>query len=248
MDSAGTVSEFSKWVPFFSESIWPIFFLFLIFVFKDQIGSAYIEILEAIKEGRPIKIGDWFSIGERTTISQLVANKQDMESGTFELTASDMSQNEDEVVKGSYEKLNRIQERIRLNPGIRIKVLEVKDNVNLFSTDMLKKYISTLGIRYVVFKTNDKFDGWIEASAFVAQLPLGELFKYNKLKIHIAGVLTDSIPKNENAISILKKMEEKNLDSLAVVENGKFLFMVSRGFILSKLMTKSLFKSNDKEK
>jgi hypothetical protein len=246
MDTAKTVSGFASWVPFFSELIWPLFFGILVFVFQKQIGTAYKEIINAIKEGRAVKFGNWIAIGERTTIGQLVGKKQDLEHRTYELTAIDMSQNEEDVVKGSAQKLSQIQERVRLNPGMRITVLSITNNVS-FYTEMLKKYISTLGVRYVVFKNYGKFDGWIEASTFVAQLPPNTAFSYQQLKSHINGIVMDKIPVNENAIKILKKMEEKNLDSLAVLENEKFLFMVSRGLILSKLMTRSLVEPSDSE-
>ena len=245
MQNQITASGIADWVPLFSELVWPIFVLVLILLFREQVGAAFRQVLAAVGEGRAVQIGDWLRIGEATTIDQLEAPNRETEPSSLDISVEHLGLDYGAATKGTATELQQLRGRLERNPGKRIEVLLITDRLS-YSTEMIKRYIATLGVRYLVFLSNGLFDGWIEASVFVLQLPDNdEHCMYRDLRNSIVGIADANVSREENVLNILRRMEEMNIESLAVVENGLFQFMVNRGTILSKLMTRSLVSTHE---
>lgn len=116
-----------------------------------------------------------------------------------------------------------------------------------YSVDLLKQYISTLGLRFVVFQRSGKFDGWISSSTFVAQLPEDkDTVDYNELRRRIIGVNEQTVLPNDSAKEVLGKMQELHFDSIPVVDIDKrWLFFANRGEILARLMTTIILEKQE---
>lgn len=234
------------WIPLFSKLVWPVVILLALIVFNKQVGEVYSEVVRAIKEGRGVKIGGFIELSERakaTNIQDLIGAR---------LTVDAVRGPSTEVVKGSMELLDRLKTQLPDFPNQRIDVMKIIDGPR-YSAKVIEQYITNLGVRYIVFEQQGKFDGWIDAGVFLAQLtaedrqrsPGGREFpyEYRQIKSITTGVTTDSVPPNASAKSILERMQEKHVDRVAVVsEDKKFKFIVERGDILGKLMTSLLLE------
>ena len=142
------------------------------------------------------------------------------------------------VRKGSVSQLITIQQELEKNPNKAINTLLLLDNIT-YSTQLIKDYVSTLGLKYAVFLKNGKFDGWMNTSILIAQLPENdEIRNYNNLKNNLVGIRQQKVAPTESAKQVLSKMQELHLESLPVVdENERWLFFTNQGEILSRLMT-----------
>lgn len=238
------MGEIKDWIPLFSKLVWPLFISLLILLFNDQVRGAFSQVIEAVAEGRSVQVGDWLKIGEKTSIAELSAKKGSEIGQSLDISVESVGGYQEFVEKSSYSVLERIQSQLRESPGRRIDVLAVTSSKR-YSSELLKSYITTLGIRFVVFQKNGEFDGWLEAGLFNSQLPgRDQLLSYATLRDHLLGVRTESVPSASSAIEVLKAMENVNAENIAVVDGGQFRFIADRGSILSKLMTASLLKQD----
>jgi CBS domain-containing protein len=145
------------------------------------------------------------------------------------------------VRKGSVSYLEKLQEELRLNPLRKIDTLLITDDIS-YSTDLIRKYIGTLGLRFVVFQRRDMFDGWINSTTFVAQISGNEgMMSYVNLRNSIIGIRTESVRSNATAKEVLQLMQELHVDSVPVLDtNDRWLFFANREEILARLMTSIL--------
>jgi CBS domain-containing protein len=142
------------------------------------------------------------------------------------------------IRKGSSSHLIKLQQKLRDNPLKTINTLLLPDRIT-YSVDLLKQYITTLGLRFVVFQQSGKFDGWIPASTFVAQLPEDrDTVEYAVLRDRIIGISKQTVSPNDSAKKVLGKMQELHIDFIPVVDTDqRWLFFANRGEILARLMT-----------
>lgn len=234
------------WVPLFSKLVWPVLLLLAVIVFNKQAGEVYSEVIRAIKEGRGVKIGSFLELSERakaTNIQELAGSK---------VTLDAVRGPSAEVVKGSMGLLQQLKTQLQRSPNQRIEVLKIVDGPR-YSAKVIEQYITTLGVRYVVFERQGQFDGWIDAGVFLAQLtsedrqrsgPGQEFpYEYSQIRSIVTGVTTDSVPPDTSAKDVLERMQEKHVDRMAVVSGDKkFKFIVEREDILGKLMTSLLLE------
>jgi CBS domain-containing protein len=223
------------WIPLANKLVWPIFIVLLLLIFQSQVRQIYEVLLDAMKAGRSIKVGGFLELGELakdTQISQLSFDNISIEGvGGFEGV----------VRKGSVSYLEKLQEELRLNPSRKIDTLLITDDIS-YSTDLVRKYIGTLGLRFVVFQKRDRFDGWINSTTFVAQISGNEgMMPYVDLRNSIIGIRTDSVRSNATAKEVLQLMQELHVDSVPVLDtNDRWLFFANREEILARLMTSIL--------
>lgn len=138
--------------------------------------------------------------------------------------------------KGSAEVLQEVQARLRSSKGERIDVIEIVPGKS-YNGKLLQQYISLLGARFIIFQ-GSKLDGWMDASSFAAQLLPFRNYDYQQLLENTVGVSDDFARKNSTAMVVLNMMQKVHLDNLAVVDDKRrFMFMVSRQDILSKVVT-----------
>jgi len=200
--ATGVVAALEPWVPVYEGLVWPVFILALIAFFTPQVKDFIKGIYDAVvHQGRPIEIAQIFKLGggrptEGLTTPPISAN---------DLSVADLPM-EGFVEKGSRESLTRLQEQLK--KGRSFNMLVLSDN-HRYSRPLLREYVTTLGMRFVVFvKGQDwQFDGWIQAGLFAAQMPNLEIerrqitegdvedamISYDRLKISVAGVRSDAI-------------------------------------------------------
>ena len=236
-------------MPFLTEMIWPIFIIFIILIFKEQISSFVDVIKIAVKSGRSLSIGDWVTIGESTSIQDVEDQYGTQLNIGSDIPMEAVEEYEMHIQKGSSEFLNQAKARLRADPSLHFDVLLVKDNM-IYSNKVLDRYINSLGIKYVVFINNNHFEGWIDARIFNSQLPPPDTectYSYDSLKAEITGIRIDQVSSQESAIDVLRKMTLTSLSSLAVIEGTTFRFMTSREAILSKIVTAALLINQRQE-
>jgi CBS domain-containing protein len=235
---------FSDWIPLLTKLVWPLLIVLALIIFNKQVNEIYSVVMQGMKEGRNVEIGGFLKLGEAASTTEI---------STFssqEIPIESLGEGGGAVVrKGDESHLSRLQNELMENPNKVINTLTIPDNIRRFSTDMIKKYISTLGLKYVVFLQGNKFDGWIMASNMAAQLPDYDATpEYFLLRSMFVGIKQDKVLPTESAKEVLSKMQKLHLESLPVVdEDGNWLFFVNQGEILSKLMTDIVLESEDNE-
>lgn len=198
-------------------------------------------MLDVIKEGRKVKVGDWLEIGERTSIGELSDFTDPDLSKSLDISIDSVGGYEEFVEKGSEQLMNQVKARLQQRGTQRIDVLVISSD-KYYAGKLVIEYIKSLGIRFVVFQKNGLFDGWIDASSFSPQISPYEDYPYSKLRDEIVGVTDASASSGETAIEVLRKMESLKVNSIAIVEDQKFRFITDRVSILSKLITRALVK------
>ena len=94
---------------------------------------------------------------------------------------------------------------------MKINALLVTDDIRNYSIKLLKAYVATLGLRYVVFQQNNKFTGWMNSGPFVAQLPADPEDKMTIPFANLAdlkGINKHSVKPGASAKEVLEKMQE----------------------------------------
>jgi len=233
-----------SWIPLFTKMVWPAVAVGAVAVYHDETGALLHNFNAAITAGRPVKVADWLEIGAGTPIGDLVKVSATDPGKNIDLSVSRVGGYEEFVFKGSAEFLDQLQRQLRESPGKTIDVLVVASGHG-YSTKLLRSYIGALGIRYVVFEDGDKFVGWMDAGLFNSQLPpleQEEQWPYERLRDQMLGLHNQSVAPTTSALDVLKLMETQKVDSIAVVDNGKFKSIVSREAIIAKLLIASVFK------
>ena len=181
------------WIPLVNKLVWPVFIILILLVFQSQVREIYKVLLEDMKAGRSIKVGGFLELGELardTQISQLSFDNISIEA---------VGGSEGVVRKGSISYLERLQEDLRLNPSRKIDTLLIIDDIS-YSPELIRKYIGTLGLRFVVFQKANRFDGWINSATFVAQLSVQEgMLSYSDLRRAIIGIREESVQSSATA-------------------------------------------------
>lgn len=138
--------------------------------------------------------------------------------------------------KSSYEVLQRVQTQLRSKKGSRIDVITIVPGKQ-YNGKLLQQYISLLGARFIIFQ-GSRLEAWMDASSFAAQVLPSRNYDYQQLLGDVVGVSRDFAGKNSTAMAVLDTMQKSHLDNLAVVDDQqRFMFMVSRQDILSKVVT-----------
>ncbi len=221
-----------EWTPLLSKLVWPFFIIIALIVFNKETKEMYDILLASVKSGRSVEIGGFIKLGEaadKTKISEL---------STDNIPIKGIGGSAGVVRKGSTRHLVLLQEELKKNPSKSINTLLLPDNIR-YAPSLLKQYIATLGLKYVVFQRNGKFDGWISSSAFVAQLSKDiNTVRYNDLKREIVGIRKQAVDDDNTVTNVLEQMQELHIDSIPVVDkNGRWLFFANRGEILARMMT-----------
>jgi hypothetical protein len=225
------------WIPLVNKLVWPVFIVLLLLAFQTQVRETYNVLLDSMKAGRSIKVGGFLELGELakdTRISQL----------SFEnISIEGVGGSEGVVRKGSVSYLEKLQAELRQNPSRRIDTLLVTDDLS-YSPELIRKYIGTLGLRFVVFQMGDRFDGWISSTTFVAQLTGQEgMLSYSDLRSGIIGIRNESVQSSATAKAVLQMMQKMHVNSVPVLDaNDKWLFFANREEILARLMSSILIQ------
>lgn len=240
------MGDIKDWVPLFSQLVWPVFILTIAFLFKQQCIAVFTQISKAIGDGRSVSVGDWFHIGEKTSMSELGQKAFGDQQNAVDMSVESVGGYESFIEKGSYAFLNNLRERLLADPNYRIDVMVIKSSKR-YSSKLLSSYISMLGIRFILFEKETIFDGWVNAGVFVSQLPPEDsVLTYSSLREGTLGVSLYQVASSENAIETLKFMSKTKSDSVAVLEDLKFKFMVDRGTIVSRILIESISFSERK--
>lgn len=228
---------FNNWIPLLTKLVWPVIIIIALIIFNKQVSEVYILVMKSIKEGRNVEIGGFLKLGEAASTTEIGTITRD------EIPIESLGGGTGVVRKGSGNHLQNIQQELEENPNKIINTLTLPDNIG-YSTDMIKQYISTLGLKYAVFLKNNKFDGWMMASNLAAQLPDNDERKsYNGLKNDLAGIKNSKSDPTDSAKEVLAKMQELHIESLPVVgDDGQWLFFANREEILASLMTTLLLE------
>lgn len=228
-------------MPLVEKLIWPVFIVIMILSFSREARDIYGILKQRLSEGASIKIGSFLELGEKaseTEIGQL---------GFANLRIEAIGGPAEAVSKESFGALDRLRQEIKASPNRRIDTLRVDDG-KIYSTTLLKDYVSTLGVRFVVFERGGNFDGWMDAGIFVSQLALlrpgaspGELAQanltYAEIRGQMAGISKEFALPTETAKQVLQKMQKLHLENLPIIKDNRFVFFANRGEILSSLMT-----------
>jgi len=154
------------------------------------------------------------------------------------------------VRKESRSALAKLQDELERSPNKTINTLLVTDEIRNYSVKLLKEYVGTLGLRYVVFQQNNKFAGWMNSGPFVAQLPSDPedniTIPFSRLT-SMKGISKHSVEPGTSAKDVLEKMQELGFDSIPVVdENMRWQFFANRGEILAHLMSSLILAESNK--
>jgi hypothetical protein len=144
-----------------------------------------------------------------------------------------------DVVGGSGDILEKgsLQNLLQVPAGRRIELLGLSQG-GRYSGELLLGYLSRISPNFVIFRSPQKLDGWIEASVLAAQIAKSDLYTYEELLRVIHGIHTESIAKTATARQALERMQELHFDHLPAVDSeGHFQFMLSRDEILAKVVT-----------
>ena len=230
----------NNWIPLIMKLVWPFFIVTALLIFNQQATEIYDVVLKSIKAGRSVEIGGFLKLGE-------AANQTEIgDLSLAEISIEGIGGSDGVVRKGSSSHLRKLQRELQENPSKTINTLLLPDGIT-YSVNLIKQYISTLGLRFVVFQQRGIFDGWISSSAFVAQLPEDQsTVDYNELRDSIIGVNEQTVGPNDSAKVVLEKMQELHIDSIPVVDSDKrWLFFANRGEILARLMTTIILEKNE---
>lgn len=223
-----------EWIPFINKLVWPAIIAILLLVYRDEAGELYSLTMDRIKAGGSIELGGFLKLGEMADETEI------KELSLEDLSIEAIGGAEEAVTKGTRSALIGMREQLDASPSRTMNTLLVADDVDLFSVRLLKEYIGTLGLRYVVFQERGEFSGWMKAGPFVAQLPVEpewDSIGFADLRA-ISGISTNRVGPGVSAKKVLTALQENRMDAIPVVtEDGRWLFFAERGEILSRLMT-----------
>lgn len=224
------------WIPVIEKLIWPFFIILLLIVFKDKINGLY----NMATEGRSLEIAGWIKIGEQ--VKQTTIQSFAPQNSTIEAIEGQSIM----IEKGGSQALRSLQTKLKSGT---IKQIDIMNIVNhkYYYKEMLIKYISTLGIKYIVFTNNGKFGGWIESSVFSSQLLMNpqESYSYDELKSLLVGIKEESISPKMKTGDALNFMKKNGLAATAVIENKKFKYFINKSDILTSIISSTLLNNVD---
>lgn len=227
------------WIPLLQKLIWPLFIVILLFAFSKQLNELY---RMATEEGRSVEIAGWFKIGER------VQNTEINSFASKDLSLEAVEGDEIMVEKGSAHKLQQLQEKLRTKEIKSIDILKITSE-KAYYRKLLLKYVSSLGIKHIVFVRDGRYDGWMTASIFSGQLLTGtrEVFEYDDLRAFLAGIKTLSVEPAANTLDVLRLMEDSDEDNIAVVENEQFHYIINKQDILTTLVSGAILAGKEQK-
>jgi hypothetical protein len=147
--------EKQDWVQLISKLVWSFFIAIFIVIFVQETKEVYNVLLKGIKSDRRVKIGGFLKLDvapNQTKITEL-SHKN--------ISIMGIGGSSGVVRKSTGDLLSILKQELENNPLQLINTLLVLDNINYF-VDLLKQYISTLGLRHVVFLQNGTFDRYID--------------------------------------------------------------------------------------
>lgn len=220
-----------EWVPFYTKLVWPVFFTIAIFFTYDEVSRVVSASVNRIEAGGGFKT-PWFELGQsaaNTEISTLASSNLPIEA---------LGGGSGVVRKSSENALRILQQQIEADPNRSIDTLLLTDGTQ-FSPDLIRRYVGTLGLRYVVFQQAGGFDGWMMASTLVAQLPdrdAVEVITYDNLKASLRGIRNVTVRSETSVTDVLSQMQTLHMEVLPVVDDDRWLFFANRGEILSQMI------------
>jgi CBS domain-containing protein len=223
----------SDWIPLISKLVWPVFIFVGLLIFQNQVRDIYDMVIDGAESGRSVEFGGFLKLGAAASSTKIETLSN------AELSIRGVGGAGGVARKGSASQLGTLQKDLQENPQKSINTLLLSNDVR-FSIKLMKQYISTLGLRFVVFQKDDKFDGWISVSSFVAQLPKEQdLIDYPELREELLiGINTETANPGDSAKAVLTQMQELHVDSIPVVDaDQRWLFFANRGEILARLIT-----------
>ncbi|MFQ5822551.1 MAG: hypothetical protein ACE5JB_00685 [bacterium] len=228
------------WIPLINKLVWPVILGILLLIFRSEVSEIYTVSLDRIKSGGSFEIGGFLKLGETATKTEI------RELSFDNLSIAGIGGAEGVVRKGSRSALLKLQADLAKSPTKTINTLLLLDDIQNYSVKLLKEYISTLGLHFVVIQQRNKFVGWMNSASFVAQLPSHlDKVRFDELK-NMSGVSKHSVGPGTTAKEVLEEMQKLHLDSLPVVDDtGKWLFFTNRGEILARLMTSIILSKEE---
>jgi hypothetical protein len=233
------------WIPLFNKLVWPVIIGILLLVFHDETSEIYRTTLDRIRKGSPLKVG-FFELGSIATKTEI----KDLSLNNLSIEGPEGVERSGGVTKGSFLALDRLQRELAESPKKSINTLLISDSIERYSVRLLKDYIGTLGLKYVVYQNNGRFDGWMFSGTFGAQLPSEDestIITFDRLR-SFAGISQHHVSPDASAREVLEKMQELHVDSLPVVDKEmRWRFFTNRGEILARLMTSIIFSEEKQE-
>ena len=231
-------------MPFLTKFVWPIFIVIALLFFNAETKEIYSLLKSRVASGAAVKIG-FLELGEQASAIEI--NKLTLTNLPIEAIGGQAAS----VSKESAHELNKIRQELSKSPGKTIDALKIKSG-KIFSPAVLQDYISSLGIKFVVFEQNGLFDGWADSGVFLSQLrllvtkkrlespgmnPADIIFPYSELRRKIAGISKESAAYTDSAKQVLEKMQKNHTENLPILNKDKFAFFANRGEILSMLIS-----------
>jgi hypothetical protein len=235
----------TSWVGFAGKLVWPVFIGILLLIFSGESSELYAILKDRIKSGSAVKLGSFLELGAqagKTEVSQLLFRDLPIEAIGGPAEA---------VGKGSMHTLELLREGLKQSPYGRVDTLII-GSAGRYSPALFKDYVNTLGIRFIVFRQNGSFDGWIEAGVFLSQLfsqlnmsgvdPNQAIVKYDQLKRDIVGINHKAMQKTDSARQVLQAMQDAHTENLPVLDGKQFKFFANREEILANLISQLILK------
>lgn len=229
------MGNLKDWVPLLEKLIWPLFIVIFLIFFRDKIEGMY----NMIVEGRSVKIGGWFEIGEKI---------KETEIQTFAKTdvTVDAFAGAQEVItrKGGPSMLSELQKKLKSGEIKHIDVLEINNQI-YYDKDLLLKYVGTLGIKHIVFIQDGIFKGWMESSIFSSQIFNYQRsgFDYDQLVGNLSGIEKTKVAPTEKTDTVLELMINDRIESVPIVDTNQFKYFVNKGDILATLVSNAILKN-----
>lgn len=227
-------TSMKDWVPFLSSLVTPAFIIILILWFRADVADFLGIVKKAVGEQeRSLEIGDWIKIGERARTTEI----SKMGLGDISVTLEDHDYEEWVIEKGNESLIYTLREESEKHGGKPVDVMILKRGIR-YSSVALEKYVNLLGVKYILFMGEGEFDAWIPAGLFMGQLRTRAIYTYDELKNEIIGLRKEYAYPSATANAVLKQMQEAKTDHVAVItESGKYMYMVSKQDILSRLVS-----------
>lgn len=238
-----TETAIKDWIPLFSSLITPIFIILLIVWFKSDVTDFLGIVKRAVGEqGRSLEIGDWIKIGERARTTEI----SNLNLGDISVSLSDHDYEEWVIEKGDESLIYKLREQSEEHGGKPVDVMILKEGIR-YSSVVLEKYVSLLGVKYIIFLENDSFESWVPAGLFMGQLRSRATYSYANLKRKIIGLREESAFPSSTASDVLQQMQTAKTDHIAIVtKNKKYMYMVSKQDILAKLISTMILQEPEK--
>ena len=230
--STETNNGLQPWIPFLAKLIWPFFVVVFLLIYHAEVGVMVSEVVKRTKSGAPVSIAGILSLGQAaddTAIGMIGPSNFNIEA---------LGGPSGIVRKGSSDYLERLQADLEENPNLAIDTLLLVDGT-IFSIELLREYVATLGLRYVIFTSAGEFDGWMNSSVLMAQLPSDrDEYNYDELRSAIKGIREDFVTSDTSTREVLLEMQKLHISALPVLDaQRQWKFFVDQGQILSRLMT-----------